>query len=122
VARVVVIDDELLIADVCAAILRKSGHAVSVAHNGEEGLLLIRKLLPDVVVSDIRMPGIDGFQLVLELKAQPATAQIPVLLMSGHCFADPGSCDAFLAKPFRVPELLAIVQRLADRGTMQSQE
>jgi CheY-like chemotaxis protein len=119
-ARVVVIDDEQLIAEACATVLRATGHKVSVAHDGEGGLRLIRELLPDVVVSDIRMTGIDGYQLASALKAHSTTTHIPVLLMSGHCYADEKSCDAFLAKPFCVPELLATVQRLAARNALPS--
>jgi CheY-like chemotaxis protein len=115
-AHVVLIDDEELVAEACAAILRRGGHKVSIARDGEEGLRLIRQLLPDVVVSDIRLPGIDGHELVLALKAQISTTQIPVLLMSGHGFAGKNGCDAFVAKPFCVPDFLAIVQRLATRN------
>ena len=77
---------------------------------------LIRESLPDVVVSDIRMPDIDGHELVSILKADPATAHIPVLLMSGHEIAGKNSCDAFLSKPFLLPELQAAVQKLAQRS------
>ena len=114
-ARVVVIDDEKLVAEACAAVLRAAAHEVSVANDGESGLRLILDVLPDVVISDIRMPGIDGHQLVLRLKAQSTTTHIPVLLMSGHCYVDKKSCDAFLAKPFLVSELLATVQSLVLR-------
>jgi len=68
------------------------------------------------------MPGIDGVQLVAALKTQPSTKQIPVLLMSGHCFAEKNSCDAFIAKPFCVSEFLATVQKLANRSSVQSAE
>jgi CheY-like chemotaxis protein len=98
-------------------VLRIAGHQVSVATDGESGLRLIRESMPDVVVSDIRMPGIDGHKLVSILRADPATAMIPVLLMSGHGHADKNSCDAFLAKPFPISELLAAVQQLAKRRT-----
>lgn len=97
--------------------LRIAGHQVSVANDGESGLRLIRESLPDVIVSDIRMPGIDGHELVSILKAHSATRHIPVLLMSGHGHADKNSCDAFLAKPFLIPEFLAAVQHLAKRST-----
>ena len=115
VIRVVVIDDEEMVADACASILRRFGCDVSVAHNGKEGLGMIREQLPHVVICDIRMPGLDGFQVARELKAQPATARIPIVLMSGHGFAGPNSCDAFLPKPFPVPELVATVKKLAAR-------
>lgn len=115
-ARVVVIDDEQLIAEACATALRSIGHDVSIAFDGADGLRLIREFLPDVVVSDIRMSGIDGHQLVAAMKVRPSTAQIPVLLISGHSCGDLQSCDAFLAKPFCVPEFFATVQRLALRS------
>lgn len=96
--------------------LRVAGHQVSVANDGESGIRLVRESLPDVVVSDIRMPGIGGQELVSILKAHSATTHIPVLLMSGHGHADKNSCDAFLAKPFLIPEFLAAVQHLAKRS------
>jgi CheY-like chemotaxis protein len=116
VARVVVIDDEALVADACAAVLRAAGYQVSVAHDGESGAQLIRQILPDVVVSDIRMPGIDGHELVSLLKNEPTTTHIPVLLISGHGNSDQSRCDAFLAKPFVVSELLAVVRQLTRQG------
>jgi CheY-like chemotaxis protein len=115
-AHVVLVDDEELVAELCAALLRKGGHNVSIAHDGEEALRLIHELHPDVVVSDIRLPGMDGHQLARALKAQSSTMQIPVLLMSGHGFAEKNSCDAFVAKPFCVPEFLATVKRLVTRS------
>jgi DNA-binding response OmpR family regulator len=115
VARIVIVDDERLIAEACAAALRAAGYQVSIANDGESGVRLVTEILPDVVVSDIRMPDIDGHELISRLKAQAATTHIPVLLMSGHCQADEKSCDAFLAKPFRVRELLEIVRNLATR-------
>jgi DNA-binding response OmpR family regulator len=117
VARIVVIDDERLIAEACAAALRAAGYQVSIANDGESGVRLVSETLPDVVVSDIRMPDIDGHELVSRLKAQATTTHIPVLLMSGHCHADENSCDAFLAKPFLVHELLTTVKNLAARCT-----
>jgi CheY-like chemotaxis protein len=115
VAQIVVIDDENLVAEACATALRLAGYQVSVANDGEAGLRLIREILPDVVISDIRMPGIDGHELISQLKTQPATTHIPVILISGHCIAEKGSCDAFLSKPFLVPELLRTVKDLAAR-------
>ena len=76
--RVVVIDDEELVAESCAMMLRAAGFEVATAHDGESGLALIRELLPAVVVSDIRMPGIMGDELVSMLKAQPATEPAPM--------------------------------------------
>ena len=118
--RVVVIDDEELVAESCAVALRCAGHEVSVAHDGASGLRLVTEQLPDVVVSDITMPDMDGRELAAILKAQPATAHIPVLLISGNTEPDAGSCAAYLAKPFRVAELLTVVERLAKRRSGQA--
>ena len=113
--RVVVIDDEELVAEACATALRFSGFEVAVAGDGASGLRLIYEQLPDVVVSDIVMPGLDGLELTARLKAQPATAHIPVILVSGNIQPDENTCDAFLPKPFVVRDLVAAIQRLAAR-------
>ena len=113
--RVVVIDDEELVAEACAAALRFSGFEVALAGDGASGLRLIYEQLPDVVVSDIIMPGLDGLELAARLKAQPATARIPIILISGNIRPDESSCDAFLPKPFVVRDLVAAIQRLAAR-------
>lgn len=111
--RVVVIDDEELVAESCAMMLRAAGFEVLTIYDGESGLALIREQLPTVVVSDIRMPGIMGDELVSMLKAQPATQHIPVLLMSAHGSPAGIPCDGFLAKPFLRNDLIEAVKRLA---------
>ncbi len=119
--RVLVIDDEELVAEACAMMLRASGFEVFTAHDGESGLALIRELLPAVVVSDIRMPGLMGDELAAQLKSDPATRHIPVLLMSAHGSAAGLQCDGFLSKPFLRPDLIAAVRRLAPPGGAGSQ-
>lgn len=114
--HVVVIDDEPLVVEACAMILRVAGFQVSTAPDGESGLQLIRTLRPAVVVSDIRMPGLTGDELAAILKAGPETHHIPILLMSAHGSAPKNNCDGFLAKPFLNHELIAAVQRLVPGG------
>lgn len=114
--HVVVIDDEPLVVEACAMILRVAGFQVSTAPDGESGLQLIRTLRPAVVVSDIRMPGLTGDELAAILKAGPETHHIPILLMSAHGSAPKINCDGFLAKPFLNRELIAAVQRLVPGG------
>jgi CheY-like chemotaxis protein len=114
--RVVVIDDEELVAESCAMMLRAAGFEVATALDGYLCLALIRELLPAVVVSDIRMPGIMGDELVSTLKAQPATQQIPVLLMSAHGSPAGIPCAGFLSKPFLRHDLIEAVKRLAKPG------
>ena len=111
--RVIVIDDEELVALSCAVALRAAGCEVSVAHDGASGLRLVTEQRPDVVVSDITMPDMDGLALAAALKAQDATAHIPVLLISGNTQPGEKDCAAFLPKPFVVRDLVDTVKRLA---------
>lgn len=81
------------------------------ATNGHEALLLARMLLPDVILSDVVMPGLDGFALRRALRADPTTAAIPLLLVSGLAqHAAPGS--GVLSKPFNAAQLRASLDHL----------
>ncbi len=116
VLRVLVADDD---ADMRAYI----GHALrrqAVVHeaaDGEEALRLARSLVPDLVVADVHMPGLDGLALCRALKADAATAAIPFLLVSGETRALPPCADGFLMKPFNAAGLRACVGRLLPLST-----
>lgn len=111
--RVVVIDDEPTVAEMTALALASQGFAVEFATSGPAGLKLVQDTLPDAVVCDVRMPDLDGEQLVGQLRADLRTRKIPVLFLSGQCH--PGEVtqgDAFMEKPFQLKELAATVARL----------
>lgn len=111
--RVVVIDDETSVAEMTALALASQGFAVEFADSGPAGLKLVQDTLPDAVVCDVRMPDLDGVQVVEQLRADPRTRKIPVLFLSGQCH--PGQItqgDAFMEKPFQCKELAAAVARL----------
>lgn len=91
------------------------GLAISEAANGREALLLARKLAFDLIISDIVLPGLSGVALCRALKADPSTAPIPVLLISGEILSEHSCGDAFLAKPFNAAGLRSHVDRLLDR-------
>jgi CheY-like chemotaxis protein len=111
--RVVVIDDEAPVAEMTAFALSSQGFAVQFAGSGPAGLKLVRDTLPDAVVCDVRMPDLDGEQLVDELRADPRTREIPVLFLSGQCHpSEVTRGDAFMEKPFQLKELAATVSRL----------
>jgi two-component system cell cycle response regulator DivK len=85
--------------------LERAGFRVDQAHNGLQALERAFDLLPDAVVTDLNIPGIDGFELTRRLKNDPRTSAIPILAVSGYVpFQDPAradraGCDAILAKP-----------------------
>ena len=112
-SRVVVIDDEPAVAEMTAFALSSQGFAAQFAISGPAGLKLVQDTLPDAVVCDVRMPDLDGEQVVEQLRADPRTQKIPVLFLSGQCH--PGEVtqgDAFLQKPFQLKELAETVARL----------
>ncbi|MDX1418722.1 MAG: response regulator [Rubricoccaceae bacterium] len=94
-----------------------AGLTTAEAAGGREALLVARALVPDLLISDVKMPGLDGQALCQALRADPATAGIPVLLISGETRAPPPCADGFLEKPFNATGLRAHVERLLARAT-----
>jgi putative nucleotidyltransferase with HDIG domain len=107
------------------ALLRTTFEAVAVevteAEGADEATRVIRRERPDVVVLDVGLPGMDGIALCRMLKADPETAAIGVVLLTGRDdVRDLGGADALLLKPFRPLELLAVVERVAGGHAPQS--
>lgn len=112
--RVVVIDDDEGVATAIATFLKFRGYQASFATSGAAGIVLVNEMLPDAVVCDMRMPGLGGEQVLLVLKAQPATCRIPVVMVTGYCSPEfKGIGDAFLIKPFQCDELVNAIEQLA---------
>jgi CheY-like chemotaxis protein len=113
VARVLVVDDEEPILSIVAEVVEEMGHQVQRAANGREALQMVRTALPDIVLSDVMMPFVNGFELCRAIKTDPATRHIVVLLMSAVS-ADRGQAagaDGFVHKPFSLEEVEAAVEK-----------
>ncbi|HZE89798.1 MAG TPA: response regulator, partial [Verrucomicrobiae bacterium] len=82
--RVLVVDDDRYVAEAVAGLLSKEGLDVSIAGGGEEALLAAREDRPDLIVLDLKMPGVDGVQVIRRLRAHPETRERPVILMTAH--------------------------------------
>ena len=113
---VVVVEDDRRSFDLLRVYLEEAGARVVSARDGEEGLDTVRRLSPAGVVLDILLPGIDGWEVLAQLKADPATAAIPVVVVSmlderGHGFAL-GAAE-YLVKPIGKDQLLAALYRTA---------
>jgi signal transduction histidine kinase len=97
------------------------GFNTMTALDGAQGLRLAAAKQPDVIVSDVMMPEMDGFEMLRQLRADPKTSGIPVILLTAKGEAEDriegrsGGADAYLHKPFRADELLAAVSSLAQR-------
>jgi signal transduction histidine kinase/ActR/RegA family two-component response regulator len=116
---VVLVDDDRASLDLMSAYLHGTPVRVLRARDGIEALELVRKVMPAVIVLDIQLPRRDGWEVLIELKADPATATIPVVIASVVDDRSRGSAlgaDAHLLKPIRRDELLGALQRLGVLG------
>jgi CheY-like chemotaxis protein len=115
--KVLVVDDDPAILEICSDLLQTEGYTVSVATNGQQALEQIRMDPPHVILMDIMMPVLDGVEACRQVKANPATAEIPVVLMSARTnltrqSQDLASADALVAKPFDIDHLLNTIHDL----------
>ncbi len=119
-AHILVVDDEESIRDLCARVLARAGYAVVTAPSGEEAVVRLAQDSFDLLISDIRMPGISGLE-VLE-RAKATFPQIRVVLITGFgtpqmlTRAQQSGADRILTKPFNPIELLAAVRESLPRG------
>ncbi|WP_305787266.1 SpoIIE family protein phosphatase [Symbioplanes lichenis] len=115
-AQVLVADDNADMRDYLTRLLRSSGHRVEAVGDGQAALEHARRQPPDLIVSDVMMPRLDGLQLVAALRADPRTASTPVLLLSARAGEEASiegleaGADDYLVKPFSSAELLARVR------------
>ncbi|OBI79265.1 SpoIIE family protein phosphatase [Mycobacterium sp. E740] len=114
--RVLVADDNADMRDYVARMLRNDGYLVDTVADGQHALDTVRMDMPDMVVSDVMMPRLDGLQLVAALRSDPRTAAVPVLLLSARAGQEAAidglqaGADDYLVKPFAAAELLARVR------------
>ncbi|MGA9113876.1 MAG: response regulator, partial [Candidatus Dormiibacterota bacterium] len=83
-ASILVVDDALTVRELQRSIFENAGYRVAVATNGEEALTLISEERPDLVLTDVQMPRMDGFQLTEAIRAQPALASVPVIILTSR--------------------------------------
>jgi CheY-like chemotaxis protein len=113
--RILVVDDEPSIAETVGWVLRDEGYAVAVARNGREALARVREQPPDLVITDLMMPIMDGWALCRALQEDPATSSIPVVITTAlpHLIERGGAAfSAYLPKPFDLEALSEIVARV----------
>ncbi len=114
-AKILVADDEAELRNTVDAMLSSKGHTVLHAEDGEQALDSIRKHLPDVVVCDIEMPKLRGFEVLMHLREHPVMSKIPVIFLTGMTdisyMVEAMKLDVndFLTKPFTDEELYGAV-------------
>lgn len=126
--RVVVADDNTDMREYLTNLLRTSGYEVTAVTDGRQALEAIRSQLPEIVVSDVMMPNIDGLQLLATLRNDPRTAALPVLLLSARAGQEESiegllaGADDYLVKPFAAAELLARVRANVELARLRSHQ
>ena len=118
-ARALLIDDERDIAHVMRLLLEARGHEVFIAEDGSRGLALAQRQKPNVIVLDLMMPVMDGFNSLESLQADPRTENIPVIVLSAmqpeqaeqRCYAM--GARAYVRKPFDADMLVGIIEEIA---------
>ena len=109
--RILVVDDEPDLRYILRRIFERAGHEVADAGNGATALEAVHRSLPDLMVTDMMMPVMGGAELIRRLRADPATALLPILAVTGDAHLAEGS-DAVLSKPWKSRELLAAATEL----------
>jgi len=108
--RILIVDDESSMRFLLRMILENAGYEILEAHHGAAALERINEWRPDLVVTDLMMPVMNGRDLVGRLRADPETAGIPILLLSANPQAEVATVDAVMGKPFD-PEAVVVAAR-----------
>jgi len=120
--RVLVVDDDPDMSEFLAHMLRAEGMDATTATDGEEGIAKVHAEAPDLVLLDVMMPGLSGFEVCARLKSDEATAMVPIVLVTAlddsasRVRGIEAGADDFLSKPFRARALSARLQAVLSRS------
>ena len=122
-ARILVVDDSAVVRRMLGHVLGEAGHQVSFAVDGQQGLAATDELRPDLIISDLEMPVMDGITFVRELKREAARPTVPVIMLTAsgeadlHRAAADAGVDGFATKPVRSTEVMELVRQLLARDS-----
>jgi CheY-like chemotaxis protein len=117
-AKILLVEDNEMNRDMLSRRLERKGYSVSIAVDGGEGVTKARAEKPDLILMDMSLPVVDGWEATRQLKADAATQGIPVIALTAHAMASDeqksreAGCDDFDTKPVELPRLLEKMERL----------
>jgi len=124
VSDLLVVDDDELNREIYRRNLEAAGHRVTVAPSGAQALHRLEEAVPDLIILDVHMPGMDGFEVCRRIRSQPPLADVPVLFITAKYHDDVSMAQGlalgandYLAKPFNAAELVARVASVASQGS-----
>ncbi|NET57000.1 MAG: response regulator transcription factor [Symploca sp. SIO2E6] len=127
-AQLLLVDDEPGLREAVQDYLQEHGFTVQAASNAGDAWQMLQTKTPDLVISDIMMPKVDGYQFLEQLRDDPRFKSLPVVFLTARGMTTDriqgyqAGCDAYLSKPFDPDELVAIVENLLERRTATSGE
>ena len=117
-SRILCVDDNDNNLYLLTTLFERAGFEVIVARTGEEGVALAATSAPDMVIMDLTLPGIDGCEATRQIRAVPATQDVPIIALSGHDEEERGvaareaGCNGYARKPVQIRALLTLVNEL----------
>jgi len=124
ICTIIYIEDDPEMIDLVTLILNRRGFTVKGAHGGKQGLELVMEEKPDLILLDLMMPDVDGWDVYQQIKADDMTRNIPVIVITAKSQAIDrvlglhiAKVDDYISKPFRPQELLDSIDRVLDRAS-----
>ena len=118
--RILIVEDDPVSLKLVRDVLQADGYETEEVTTGEEAVTRAAQLKPDLIVMDIRLPGIDGLEATRRLKSDPSTEGIPIIAVTAHAMPEDEArilatgCQAYLSKPLRFAEFVSVVKGLLD--------
>lgn len=117
-AKILLVEDDEMNRDMLSRRLERRGYQVVIAVDGDQGVRLAQAEAPDLILMDMSLPVLDGWEATRQLKAAPATRSIPIIALTAHAMAGDreraleAGCDDYDSKPIEFPRLLGKIQAL----------
>ena len=117
-AKILLVEDNEMNRDMLSRRLQRRGHEVVCAVDGAEGLALAQREIPALILMDMSLPALDGWEATRQLKADTATSAIPIIALTAHAMSDDreraleAGCDDYDTKPVEFPRLVAKIDAL----------
>ena len=117
-ARILLVEDNEMNRDMLSRRLIRRGYEVILAQDGQEGLDAAQAQAPDLILMDMSLPVMDGWEATRRLKSAPDTARIPVVALTAHALSDDrekatrAGCDGYETKPVELPRLLETIEQI----------
>jgi CheY-like chemotaxis protein len=120
--KILLVEDNELNRDMLSRRLQRKGYEVLMAVNGQEGVQMVQSQTPDLVLMDMSLPVMDGWEATRQLKANASTRNVPVIALTAHAMAGDhekaleAGCDDYDTKPIDLPRLLEKIEMLLNSG------